>query len=64
MPVITRAKNVVVMTIEEERALEKADWLARSLAWHSCQATAVLPKNNGDLVEPCLRQRRGAPIYL
>ena len=30
MPFITRAKNVVVMTVEEERAPEKADRLVRS----------------------------------
>ena len=51
MPFITRAKNVVVMTVEEERAPEKADRLVRSLAWHGCQAAAVLLRNNGHAVE-------------
>lgn len=51
MPFITRAKNVVVITAEEERTPEKADRLVRCLAWHGCQATAVLLKDNGHVVE-------------
>jgi nucleotide-binding universal stress UspA family protein len=41
MPLLARAKGIVVMTVaEEERLRDDADRLMRSLAWHGCTVTA------------------------
>ena len=39
MPLLARAKDVVVMTIEEEDSFWKADGLVRNLAWHGLRAS-------------------------
>jgi nucleotide-binding universal stress UspA family protein len=55
MPFIIRAKDIVVMMVEEGQASENADRLVRNLAWHGCRATAELLKPDG---------RDGAEILL
>ena len=39
MPLLARAKDVVVMTVEEEDSIRKADGLMRNLAWHGLRAS-------------------------
>ncbi len=41
MPLLARAKKIIVMTVEEEERLrDETDGLTRSLAWHGCTVTA------------------------
>lgn len=49
MPLLARAKDVVVMTVEEEDSIRKADGLMRNLAWHGLRAsTERLPLKGRD----------------
>jgi nucleotide-binding universal stress UspA family protein len=49
MPLLARAKDVVVMTIEEEDSLWQMDGLVRNLAWHGLRAsTERLPLKGRD----------------
>jgi nucleotide-binding universal stress UspA family protein len=40
MPLLMRAKDIVVMTVEEESAPWQMDGLVRNLAWHGLAVTA------------------------
>jgi nucleotide-binding universal stress UspA family protein len=51
MPFLTRAREIIVMTIEEAGASEGSDRLIRHLSWHGCRAAAeVLRIVGGDAV--------------
>lgn len=47
MPFFVRAKEVIVMTVEEGRGTDDSDRLVRNLAWHGCHASAERLTANG-----------------
>ncbi len=60
MPFIARAKEVIVMAVEEGQGTDDADRLVRNLAWHGCHASAErLTANGRDGAEVLLDAAKG-----
>ena len=62
MPFIARAKEVIVMAVEEGQGTDDADRLVRNLAWHGCHASAErLTANGRDGAEALLEAAKEEP---
>jgi nucleotide-binding universal stress UspA family protein len=63
MPFIARAKEIIVLTVEEGQGTDDADRLVRNLAWHGCHASAERLTANGrdgaDLLLDAAKERAG-----
>jgi nucleotide-binding universal stress UspA family protein len=60
MPFIVRAKEVIVLTVEEGQGTDDADRLVRNLIWHGCHASAErLTANGRDGAETLLEAAKG-----